>query len=124
MRALRGRQALRAKHFPPGFPNGWHCVCNATDLEHGQVKSISALGTYLVAFRGSDGKAAVLHAFCPHMGAHLGAGGVVVGNLLRCPFHGWAFDAQGAVREVPYRRNCRDMPENSRLKAYEAWELL
>lgn len=84
------------------------------------MKSISALGTYMVAFRGSDGRPAVLHAFCPHMGAHLGVGGVVVGDLLRCPFHGWAFDAQGEVRHVPYRRNCRDMPENSKLKAYEA----
>ena len=32
-------------------------VCNAADLADGQVKSISALGTELVAFRGADGKA-------------------------------------------------------------------
>jgi hypothetical protein len=31
-------------------------VCNAADLADGQVKSISALGTELVAFRGADGK--------------------------------------------------------------------
>ena len=21
--------------FLPGFPNGWHCVCNAKDIENG-----------------------------------------------------------------------------------------
>lgn len=32
-------------------------MCNAADIADGQVKSISALGTEFVAFRGSDGKA-------------------------------------------------------------------
>ncbi|CAE7190819.1 unnamed protein product [Symbiodinium sp. CCMP2456] len=57
-------KALRAQHFPPGFPNGWHCVCNAKDIENGRVKSISALGTYMVAFRGQD-KTVRLPSFTP-----------------------------------------------------------
>ncbi|CAL1160992.1 unnamed protein product [Cladocopium goreaui] len=117
-------KALRGKMFPPGFPNGWHCVCNATDLADGQVKSISALGTYMVAFRGQDGKVGVTHAFCPHMGAHLGMGGVVVGNSLQCPFHGWSFNVAGDCVSVPYRRCNRDMPESSKLHAYEVREHL
>lgn len=117
-------KALRAQHFPPGFPNGWHCVCNAKDIENGRVKSISALGTYMVAFRGQDGKAAVLHAFCPHMGAHLGMGGVVVGNSLQCPFHGWRFGADGACEHVPYRKTAREMPSASKLRAYTVRENL
>ena len=47
----------------------------------------------------------VMHAFCPHMGAHLGMGGVVVGNLLQCPFHGWSFDTSGAD-ELHLEVNC------------------
>jgi len=110
--------AMRRKFFPPGFPNGWHCVCNTTDLEHGRVKSISALGTYMVAFRGEDGNVGVLHAFCPHMGAHLGKGGTVVGNALRCPFHGWSFDAEGHCKHIPYRQSTRELPEETNTKAY------
>eukprot|EP00937_MAST-01D_sp_MAST-1D-sp2_P002880 g2880.t1 len=115
-------KALRGKLFPPGFPNGWHCVCNATDLEGGRVKSIDALGTHMVAFRGADGKVGVLHAFCPHLGAHLGCGGTVVGSTLRCPFHGWAFDASGACRDIPYTTAA--VPERAKTRAYHVREIL
>ena len=216
-------KALRAEHFPPGFPNGWHCVCNATDLADGRgLKSENreasvfvcifyiymiymiflyrdiicfvnhfcprsqgprlltsyALGLMLqryilapltclfvlfmliwkniqrflasIDFHGGASRlpartgevylclgylhgglprqrwkgrwptgveigpglqventfdslkccreVGVVHAFCPHMGAHLGMGGMVVGNLLQCPFHGWSFDASGAFQ--------------------------
>jgi len=110
-------KAMRSKFFPPGFPNGWHCVCNITDLENGRVKSISALGTQMVAFRGDDGKVGVVDAFCPHMGAHLGCG-TVVGNTLRCPFHAWRFDADGKCTDIPYRKSTRELPEDVNLQAY------
>eukprot|EP00966_Prymnesium_polylepis_P279994 6469079-Prymnesium_polylepis.1 len=115
-------KAMRAKHFPPGFPNGWYCVCNATDVADGAVKSIDALGTHLVAFRGEDGIAGVLDAFCPHLGAHLGSGGTVVGNTLRCPFHGWQFEASGKCVEVPYCKG--PVPDRAKTKAYVVRELL
>lgn len=118
-------KALRQKHFPPGFPNTWHAVCNAADIADGQVKSISALGTEFVAFLGSDGKAAVLDAFCPHMGAHLGFGGQVVGNTIQCPFHGWSFDGSGKCQRIPYTtRLSEEMKQGAKIKAYETRELL
>ena len=44
----------------------------------------------------------MLDAFCPHMGAHLGFGGEVVGNSIKCPFHGWSFDREGKCQRIPY----------------------
>ena len=41
------------------------------------------------------GRAGVLHAFCPHLGTHLGHGGTVQGNNIVCPYHSWEFDADG-----------------------------
>eukprot|EP00439_Symbiodinium_sp_Y106_P086270 s218_g32.t1 len=117
--------ALRRKHFPPGFPNTWHAVCNAADVANGQVKSISALGTELVAFRGADGKVAVLDAFCPHMGAHLGSGGQVIGNSIRCPFHGWDFDRHGQCQRIPYTtRLTEEIRKSAQTRAYETREVL
>jgi cholesterol 7-dehydrogenase len=40
-------------------------------------------------------------AYCPHLGAHLGAGGVVDGERLVCPFHHFAFDVEGSCVQVP-----------------------
>ena len=44
-----------------------------------------------VLYRGEDGKAVVLDGYCPHLGAHLGIGGVVRNNGIVCPFHGSVF---------------------------------
>ena len=43
-----------------------------------------------------------IDAFCPHLGAHLGYGGLVEESTIRCPFHAWRFDGTGACVEVPY----------------------
>ena len=47
----------------------------------------------MVLFRGKDGVAYALEAYCLHMGAHLGVGGQVVDEkCIECPFHGWLYD--------------------------------
>ena len=51
--------------FPPSYPNGWFRIAASVDVDNGKVKSISALGQELVAFRGKGGKVGVLHAYCP-----------------------------------------------------------
>jgi 3-ketosteroid 9alpha-monooxygenase subunit A len=59
-------------------------------------------GRDLVLFRTAGGRAAMLDAHCAHLGAHLGHGGKIEGERIRCPFHGWAYDADGWCRDVPY----------------------
>ena len=54
-------------------------------------------------FRGEDGRAHVVDAYCPHLGANLGVGGTVKGSCIECPFHGWAFDGDtGKCTHIPY----------------------
>lgn len=56
-----------------------------------------------MVFRTEEGKACVLDAYCPHLGAHLGVGGRVSGNCIECPFHGWQFDGRdGQCASIPY----------------------
>eukprot|EP01062_Namystynia_karyoxenos_P009958 TRINITY_DN13524_c0_g1_i1.p1 TRINITY_DN13524_c0_g1~~TRINITY_DN13524_c0_g1_i1.p1 ORF type:complete len:693 (+),score=175.01 TRINITY_DN13524_c0_g1_i1:122-2200(+) len=120
-------QALRRKLFPPPYPNGWFRLCNSVDIDDGKVKSISALGRHFVAFRGKDGTAGVLHAFCPHIGAHLG-GGCVTDAGLQCPFHHWTFDQTGRCTRQPSSRFPEPKGEalqaRSQVKAYECREHL
>lgn len=79
---------------------GWYWLLASRDLKRGQVKAVNLLGHELAVFRGKDGMAAALDAYCPHMGAHL-AEGRVEGNELRCFFHNWRFNAMGQCTDIP-----------------------
>jgi phenylpropionate dioxygenase-like ring-hydroxylating dioxygenase large terminal subunit len=85
----------------PAVPDGWFSVAASADVPVGEVVALHYLERELVAFRGEDGVARVFDAHCPHLGAHLGVGGKVRGNQLVCPFHGWCFNGDGTVAEVP-----------------------
>lgn len=91
------------REFPSrAVPYGWFIVGWATDFPSGQTVSLSYFDQELVAYRGASGQLRVFDAYCPHMGAHLGEGGCVEGDGIRCPFHGWLFDASGRNTEIPY----------------------
>ena len=98
-----------SRHDYPRHPDGrvrhargWFVVSTSAELQAGEVRPLRYWGRELVLFRGASGEAVLLDAHCPHLGAHLGHGGRVVGDSLRCPFHGWRFDGAGACVEVPY----------------------
>lgn len=85
-----------------GFPRGWFVIAFSEELKPGDVQPLRYFAQDMVAFRTETGKAAVLDAHCPHLGAHLGVGGKVVGELVQCPFHAWRFGADGQCKEIPY----------------------
>jgi nitrite reductase/ring-hydroxylating ferredoxin subunit len=101
------------------IPNGWFYALHSEDLEPGGVERLRYLGRDLVAFRGQSGQATIVDAHCPHLGAHLGHGGQVEGDALRCPFHGWEFDAHGRCTRVPYARR---IPPQASLRVYPSVE--
>lgn len=104
--------------FPFPLPDGWFQVAYADELAPGELRRLRYFGRELVLFRGESGRAALLDAHCPHLGAHLGVGGAVVGERLRCPFHAWEFDGEGRCVRVPYAKK---IPPKARL---HAWPLL
>jgi nitrite reductase/ring-hydroxylating ferredoxin subunit len=86
----------------PRAPMGWFAVAFSADVGAGAVVPTQALGRDLVVYRTASGAVRVIDAHCPHLGAHLGHGGTVDGELLRCPFHGFCFDRDGACASTPY----------------------
>lgn len=101
------------------FPIGWYSVARKRDLGKGDVQRVYAFDRELALYRTREGKAVLVDAFCPHLGAHLGIGGRVVGESLRCPFHGWRFDTEGECVEIPY---CDEIPERARIRAWHVSE--
>jgi phenylpropionate dioxygenase-like ring-hydroxylating dioxygenase large terminal subunit len=88
--------------LPQPVPFGWFFVAYADELAPGDVRPLRYFGRDLVLFRSASGAAALLDAFCPHLGAHLGHGGKVDGESLRCPFHAWAWARDGRCADIPY----------------------
>jgi phenylpropionate dioxygenase-like ring-hydroxylating dioxygenase large terminal subunit len=104
---------------PLRIPNGWFAVSWSRDLEEGEVKRIQCFGRELVLFRTRAGAPVLLDAYCPHLGAHLAVGGRVVGDTLRCPFHGWRFDSTGSCVEIPH---CKSVPPAARVRSWDVVE--
>jgi phenylpropionate dioxygenase-like ring-hydroxylating dioxygenase large terminal subunit len=113
--------AVEGSRFPfPSYPSGWFQVAFSHEILPGTVRSLHYFGEQLIAYRGEDGgDVRMLDAYCPHQGADLGVGGEVVGDCVKCPFHGWLFDAHGANVEIPYADNVN---RGARLRAWTVQE--
>ena len=101
------------------YPRGWFRAAFSSELDPGEVKALEILGRELVAFRTESGAPAIADPHCPHLGAHLGHGGVVEGESLRCPFHHWEFGADGVCTKIPYAKR---IPPRAKLRTWPVAE--
>ncbi|KAG8141882.1 hypothetical protein E2320_006542 [Naja naja] len=119
--AGRMRQNRRSGQLLPSYPNGWFRLLGSAELARGEVRNVAALGEQFAVFRDLDGKAYVLDAYCPHLGANLAIGGRVVGNCIECPFHGWMFSGKdGNCIKIPYAKK---VPEFASTKVWPSCEV-
>jgi phenylpropionate dioxygenase-like ring-hydroxylating dioxygenase large terminal subunit len=110
-----------AYRYPfPAFPNGWMAVCFSDEVGAGQVLALHRFGRDIVVWRTESGKLAVADAYCPHLGAHLGFGGVVEGDDIRCPFHHWRYGSDGNCRFAP---RAKRVPQRARLAMFPSAEI-
>lgn len=111
------------REFPSDrVADGWYQIGWSTDFQRAQAKPLAYFDRDLVAYRGDDsGELHLLDAYCRHMGAHLGYGGCVEGEGVRCPYHGWKWGPDGANSDIPYSRPER--MENLTLNSYPTCEI-
>jgi 3-ketosteroid 9alpha-monooxygenase subunit A len=105
--------------FPFPIPSGWFPLVAGPNLASSEVRRLECFGREVVLYRTESGKARVVDAYCPHLGAHLGVGGQVVGERIRCPFHGWQFGEEGECLEIPYAKR---IPQGAKLTSYPTIE--
>lgn len=119
--ALRHRRNI-GRRMPCPFPDAWYTVALSAELAPGALVDVTVCGRSLVVFRPRDGSApAALDAYCTHLGSHLAHGGgrLESDGCIRCPFHGWCFDAKGRL----VRTETGDAPPaGSDLKAWPVLE--
>ena len=98
----------------PGTPCGalmrryWQPVALLDEFDAGlfpematrPLKAVRLLGQDFVLFHDEGGRFGLLDRDCPHRGADLKFARFE-GDGIRCPFHGWKFDATGGCLETP-----------------------
>lgn len=105
---------------PGRYARGWHVILFSQELAAGEIKKMHYFDRDFIVFRGEDGQVGALDAYCPHLGAHLGGvGAAVIGNTVRCPFHGWQYERDGSCSHIPYASK---IPERAR-HALRAWTI-
>lgn len=92
----------------PGTPGGellrryWHPICSAAELASSDPKRrLTILGEELVVFKDRKGHYGLVGEHCSHRGASLFYG-FVEEQGIRCPYHGWLYDAAGRCVEQPF----------------------
>ena len=87
----------------------------------GRPVRVQLFGERLVAFRDSDGKVGLLGESCPHRKASLAFGRNEECGL-RCLYHGWKFDTEGNVLDMPSEPKESVLPQKAKHLSYPTRE--
>lgn len=98
----------------------WHPISRSEDLTD-LPKRIRVLGEDLVAFRDGNGRAGLLFFRCSHRGASLEYARVEAQGL-RCCYHGWLYDVDGRVLEMPCEPTASTFKDRVEQPAYPVEE--
>jgi len=77
----------------------WQPVALTREVED-VPRLVRVLGEELVLFRDRSGRYGLVHRQCPHRRASMEFG-VCEENGIRCCYHGWLFDVDGRILEIP-----------------------
>jgi phenylpropionate dioxygenase-like ring-hydroxylating dioxygenase large terminal subunit len=80
--------------------NPWMIACRSSELKPNAPYATTVERNHLVLFRDESGAPAVLEDRCAHRNTPLSIGTVKQGRL-HCAYHGWSYEADGSVAEVP-----------------------
>ena len=84
----------------------WQPIAAAVELEKNWTKRVRLFGEDLVLFRDRQGRRGLIAEQCPHRRASF-AHGIPTPDGIRCPYHGWEFNAQGKCISQPNEpENC------------------
>jgi len=112
----------------PGTPMGellrryWQPFAAAVDLQDKWTRRVRLLGEDLVLFRNRRGEIGLIAEHCPHRRASF-QHGIPTERGIRCPYHGWEFDARGSCLEQPFEADNPRFRESVATTAYPVQEL-
>ena len=121
---LTVEQNERLTQTGPGTPMGdllrryWWPIAASVDMDEDPVQPVRILGEDLTLFRTLRGEIGLIGKACAHRAISL-AYGIPQENGLRCAYHGWTYNIEGKVVDMPFEPACLPL----KVKAYQAQEL-
>jgi nitrite reductase/ring-hydroxylating ferredoxin subunit len=82
-------------------PNYWYPAFMSRDIKPGEVKEVVFWRREFAVYRGLDGSMRCIENRCAHRNLKLSLG-QVEGCTLRCAYHGWAYDGDGKLVDMPH----------------------
>ena len=96
----------------------WAAVAFASDLPTPRsVKPVDFMGLPLLLVRDQEGSLEAFHNVCSHRGMKLVGKEGRLANVIRCPYHSWAYDLKGNLLSTPQvggpgRDSCEGFDKN------------
>jgi vanillate O-demethylase monooxygenase subunit len=97
--------------------NAWYVCAQTREVEHAPLGR-RILNVPVLLYRTSAGKVVALHDVCPHRFMPMSKGRLV-GDSIRCTYHGSLFDETGKCTEIPSQEN---IPPKCFLRSYPVVE--
>lgn len=120
---LSTEQNDRLTRIGPGTPAGellrryWHPVAVDVELERNPVKAVQLLAEHLTLFKDRQGRLGLVDQRCAHRRVDL-RHGIPEMEGLRCPYHGWMYDATGQCIEQPAEDPSHQFASRVKIPAY------
>jgi phenylpropionate dioxygenase-like ring-hydroxylating dioxygenase large terminal subunit len=113
------------------FARSWHFACRVDQVAAaGQFVSLELAGEPLVIVRGQDERLRGFFNVCRHHAAAVVTAEEGAASTLRCPYHGWTYGLDGALKGTPdFNGVCNfDRPSNGLVPVataiHEPWVLV
>lgn len=87
-----------------GLHNYWYIAAREKDVRK-KPQAVRLFGRHYAVFHQGGGRYAALVDCCPHRNVPLSIGKVENG-CLKCAYHGWSFDGDGRLAEIPALCGC------------------
>ena len=100
----------------------WQPIGAAGEMQNQWTKRIRILGEDLVLFRNRSNGFGLIAEKCPHRNASM-AYGIPTDDGIRCPYHGWKFNAEGRCIEQPNEPADSTFAGKTKTTAYPVEEL-
>jgi len=110
---------IRKAYQFPECPASWHYLAPTRILARAPFGIELPGSSSFAGYRTASGRFVVLSGRCSHVGSNL-AKGTVTGECLRCPLHGWDYNADGECESIP---TTTEIPRWARQVSYPIREL-